>query len=104
MPDTMAVVYTHLYFSVFEHISEHKTCSSRVHTRTVRIHTELSRSPISSAAPSQIQKRKMKHLCVFVLQVIHLWFEEFALEDTQLCTADFITLQDSVGIIGKYHT
>ncbi|XP_067441011.1 ovochymase-2 [Thunnus thynnus] len=35
-------------------------------------------------------------------KVIHLWFEEFALEDTQLCTADFITLQDSMGVIGKY--
>uniref|UniRef100_A0A3Q1JVK3 Ovochymase 2 n=1 Tax=Anabas testudineus TaxID=64144 RepID=A0A3Q1JVK3_ANATE len=35
-------------------------------------------------------------------KVIHLWFEEFALEDTQLCIADFITLRDSLGIIGKY--
>ncbi|XP_070768774.1 ovochymase-2 [Enoplosus armatus] len=35
-------------------------------------------------------------------KVIHLWFEEFALEDTQLCTSDFITLQDSLGVIGKY--
>ncbi|XP_047430814.1 ovochymase-2 [Mugil cephalus] len=35
-------------------------------------------------------------------KVIHLWFEEFALEETQLCTADFITLRDSLGVIGKY--
>uniref|UniRef100_A0A3Q2VHF8 Zgc:154142 n=1 Tax=Haplochromis burtoni TaxID=8153 RepID=A0A3Q2VHF8_HAPBU len=42
------------------------------------------------------------HITVDPEKVIHLWFEEFALEDTQLCTADFITLQDSVGIIGKY--
>lgn len=38
---------------------------------------------------------------VFLLQVIHLWFEDFALEDTQPCMRDFITLQDSLGIIGK---
>lgn len=43
----------------------------------------------------------MKHLGVFLLQVIHLWFEDFALEDTQLCMRDLITLQDSLGIIGK---
>ncbi|CAN9510288.1 unnamed protein product [Ophioblennius macclurei] len=35
-------------------------------------------------------------------KVIHLWFEDFALEDTQLCTADFVTLRDSLGVIGKY--
>ncbi|XP_017289814.1 cubilin [Kryptolebias marmoratus] len=35
-------------------------------------------------------------------KVIHLWFDEFALEDTQLCTADFITLRDTLGTIGKY--
>uniref|UniRef100_A0A8C5G6K9 Ovochymase-2-like n=1 Tax=Gouania willdenowi TaxID=441366 RepID=A0A8C5G6K9_GOUWI len=35
-------------------------------------------------------------------KVIQLWFEEFALEDTQLCTADFITLRDNLGIIGKF--
>ncbi|KAE8300288.1 Bone morphogenetic protein 1-like protein [Larimichthys crocea] len=34
--------------------------------------------------------------------VIHLWFEEFALEDTQLCTGDFVTLRDALGTIGKY--
>ena len=44
----------------------------------------------------------MKHVCMLLLQVIHLWFEEFALEDTELCTADFITLGDTVGDIGKY--
>lgn len=43
----------------------------------------------------------MKHIVVFLLQVIHLWFEDFDLEDTQLCMRDFITLQDSLGIIGK---
>uniref|UniRef100_A0A3Q1C976 Ovochymase 2 n=1 Tax=Amphiprion ocellaris TaxID=80972 RepID=A0A3Q1C976_AMPOC len=35
-------------------------------------------------------------------KVIHLWFEEFALEDTQQCTGDLVTLRDSLGIIGKY--
>ncbi|XP_029008026.1 ovochymase-2 [Betta splendens] len=35
-------------------------------------------------------------------KVIHLWFEEFALEETQLCGADFVTLRDSLGNIGKY--
>ncbi|KAM7394398.1 hypothetical protein PAMP_021203 [Pampus punctatissimus] len=42
------------------------------------------------------------HITVDPDKVIHLWFEEFALEDTKLCTADAITLQDSLGIIGKY--
>lgn len=42
------------------------------------------------------------HITVDPNKVIHLWFEEFALEDTQLCTGDFITLRDSLGIIGKY--
>lgn len=42
----------------------------------------------------------MKHL--FCSQVISLWFEEFALEDTNLCTADFITLRDSLGVIGQW--
>lgn len=49
------------------------------------------------------KKSKMKHLCIFLLQVIHLWFEEFALEDTQLCTGDFVTLRDALGTIGKSH-
>lgn len=40
------------------------------------------------------------NLFIFLLQVIHLWFEEFALEDTQLCMSDFITLRDSLGTIG----
>uniref|UniRef100_A0A8C4GTC4 Zgc:154142 n=1 Tax=Dicentrarchus labrax TaxID=13489 RepID=A0A8C4GTC4_DICLA len=35
-------------------------------------------------------------------KLIHLWFEEFALEATQLCTGDFVTLRDSLGTIGKY--
>ncbi|XP_071359853.1 ovochymase-2 [Trachinotus anak] len=42
------------------------------------------------------------HITVDPDKVIHLWFEEFALEDTKLCTADFITVQDSLGTIGKY--
>lgn len=47
------------------------------------------------------KKSKMKHLCMFLLQVIHVWFDDFALEDSQSCTGDFITLQDSLGTIGK---
>lgn len=43
----------------------------------------------------------MKHLCMSLSQVIHLWFEEFALEDSQICSADSVTLRDSLGIIGK---
>lgn len=43
----------------------------------------------------------MKHLGMFLLQVIHLCFEDFALEDTKLCMRDFIALRDSLGIIGK---
>ncbi|KAM4603345.1 ovochymase-2 [Polymixia lowei] len=42
------------------------------------------------------------HITVDPDKVIQLWFEEFALEDTKLCTADFITLKDPLGIIGKY--
>ncbi|XP_034043693.1 procollagen C-endopeptidase enhancer 1-like [Thalassophryne amazonica] len=42
------------------------------------------------------------HITVNPGKVIHLWFEEFALEDTQLCTADAVTLRDSLGVIGKY--
>ncbi|KAK7930543.1 hypothetical protein WMY93_006938 [Mugilogobius chulae] len=42
------------------------------------------------------------HITVEPNKVIHLWFEEFALEDTQLCTGDFVTLRDSLGVIGKY--
>ncbi|XP_053711283.1 tolloid-like protein 1 [Synchiropus splendidus] len=42
------------------------------------------------------------HITVDPDKVISLWFEDFALEDTKLCTADFITLRDSMGIIGKY--
>lgn len=39
MPDTVAVIYTHLYFSVFEHISEHKTCSrTRAHVHIQNSH------------------------------------------------------------------
>uniref|UniRef100_A0A667YG15 Zgc:154142 n=1 Tax=Myripristis murdjan TaxID=586833 RepID=A0A667YG15_9TELE len=42
------------------------------------------------------------HITVDPRKVIHLWFEEFALEDTKLCTADFITLKDALGTIGRY--
>ncbi|XP_076583741.1 ovochymase-2 [Chaetodon auriga] len=42
------------------------------------------------------------HITVDPDKVIHLDFEEFALEDTKLCTGDFILLQDSLGTIGKY--
>uniref|UniRef100_A0A665XBY8 Cubilin-like n=1 Tax=Echeneis naucrates TaxID=173247 RepID=A0A665XBY8_ECHNA len=42
------------------------------------------------------------HITVDPDKVIHLWFEEFALEDTKLCSADFITVQDSLGTIGIY--
>ncbi|XP_034543236.1 ovochymase-2 [Notolabrus celidotus] len=42
------------------------------------------------------------HITVDPDKVIHLWFEEFAVEETQLCTADLLTLRDSLGTIGKY--
>ncbi|XP_054634056.1 ovochymase-2 [Dunckerocampus dactyliophorus] len=42
------------------------------------------------------------HITVDPDKVISLRFEEFAIEDTDLCTADFITLRDSLGVIGKY--
>ncbi|XP_070846884.1 cubilin [Chaetodon trifascialis] len=42
------------------------------------------------------------HITVDPDKVIYLEFEEFALEDTQFCTGDFIILQDSLGTIGKY--
>lgn len=35
-------------------------------------------------------------------KVIHLWFEDFSVEDSGLCYADFVTLRDELGIIGKY--
>ncbi|TDH16323.1 hypothetical protein EPR50_G00018550 [Perca flavescens] len=42
------------------------------------------------------------HITVEPDKVVQLWFEQFALEENQLCTSDFITLRDSLGIIGKY--
>ncbi|XP_038837825.1 ovochymase-2-like [Salvelinus namaycush] len=33
--------------------------------------------------------------------VIHLWFEDFSLEATDLCTADYFTIQDNLGVIGR---
>ncbi|XP_061102877.1 tolloid-like protein 1 [Conger conger] len=35
-------------------------------------------------------------------KVIHLWFEDFSLEETDVCSSDFVTIQDNLGIIGKY--
>ncbi|XP_073670702.1 ovochymase-2 [Paramisgurnus dabryanus] len=35
-------------------------------------------------------------------KVIHLWFEDFSVEDSGSCDADFVTLKDELGIIGKY--
>ncbi|XP_041837910.1 ovochymase-2 [Melanotaenia boesemani] len=35
-------------------------------------------------------------------KVIHLWFEEFALEDTEHCTADFLMLRDTLTDIGRF--
>ncbi len=37
----------------------------------------------------------------FFLQVIHLWFEDFSIQDSNTCEADFITLKDELGIIGE---
>ncbi|KAJ8336200.1 hypothetical protein SKAU_G00395430 [Synaphobranchus kaupii] len=42
------------------------------------------------------------HITVSPDKVIHLWFEDFSLEETDLCSSDFITVQDNLGIIGKY--
>lgn len=51
MPDTVAVIYTHLYFSVFEHISEHKTCSrTRAHVHIQNSHRALTLTYLFSSA------------------------------------------------------
>ncbi|XP_061582482.1 ovochymase-2 [Cololabis saira] len=47
------------------------------------------------------------NMCTWIItvdpdKVIHLWFEDFALEETKLCTADFVSLRDTTGHIGKY--
>ncbi|XP_030644095.1 ovochymase-2 [Chanos chanos] len=42
------------------------------------------------------------HITVATDKVIHLWFQDFSLEDSDICAADSITLRDSLGIIGKY--
>ncbi|KAJ8281431.1 hypothetical protein GJAV_G00067600 [Gymnothorax javanicus] len=42
------------------------------------------------------------HISVDPDKVIHLWFEEFTLEETDLCSSDFLTVQDNLGTIGKY--
>lgn len=69
------------------------------------IHTEstcwVTLTDNSAISPGDRKQRRMKHVIGFLLQVIHLWFEDFDLEETQLCMRDFITLQDSLGIIGK---
>lgn len=91
-------MHVHAYIHTVAHTLTHV----RMHALIFDTFASLA-VPVSSPSlllASQIEKRKMKHLCIFLLQVIHLWFEEFALEDTQLCTGDFITLQDSLGTIG----
>lgn len=35
-------------------------------------------------------------------KVVHLWFEDFSIGTDQPCSRDFITLQDSLGIIGRF--
>ncbi|XP_072534618.1 ovochymase-2 [Salminus brasiliensis] len=47
--------------------------------------------------------RKKGTSCVLLFfQVIHLWFQDFSLEASNMCNADSLTLQDNLGIIGKY--
>uniref|UniRef100_A0A8C7IFX9 Uncharacterized protein n=1 Tax=Oncorhynchus kisutch TaxID=8019 RepID=A0A8C7IFX9_ONCKI len=41
------------------------------------------------------------HITVDPGMVIHLWFEHFSLEATDLCTADYFTIQDNLGVIGR---
>ncbi|CAM4474958.1 unnamed protein product [Leuciscus chuanchicus] len=42
------------------------------------------------------------HITVEANKVIHLWFEDFSIEDSNTCEADFVTLKDGLGTIGKY--
>ncbi|XP_029115121.1 ovochymase-1 [Scleropages formosus] len=35
-------------------------------------------------------------------KVIHLWFEDFSLEESLSCSADFVSVKDSLGIFGKF--
>ncbi|XP_059189819.1 ovochymase-2 [Centropristis striata] len=58
----------------------------------------------SASYPSHYENGKSCtwHITVDPDKVIQLWFEEFALEENQLCTSDFITLRDSLGTIGKF--
>ncbi|KAL7877112.1 hypothetical protein SRHO_G00037550 [Serrasalmus rhombeus] len=42
------------------------------------------------------------HITVENNKVIHLWFQDFSLEDSGTCSADSLTLRDNLGIIGKY--
>lgn len=37
----------------------------------------------------------------FSFQVIHLWFEDFSIEDSNTCEADVVTLKDELGTIGE---
>lgn len=36
-----------------------------------------------------------------MFQVIHLWFEDFALEDSILCQSDSVSVKDDLGMIGE---
>lgn len=38
---------------------------------------------------------------MFPWQVTRLWFEDFSMGTNLFCSRDFVTLQDSLGIIGK---
>lgn len=82
--------------SFFTYINTKSMCRARL---TFSCH--LQKSLNSAISPGDQKQRWMKHIIVFLLQVIHLWFEDIDLEETQLCMRDFITLQDSLGIIGK---
>ncbi|XP_036373333.1 tolloid-like protein 1 [Megalops cyprinoides] len=42
------------------------------------------------------------HIIVDTGKVIQVWFEDFSIEETKLCSADFITVMDNLGIIGKF--
>ncbi len=91
--------HTYIYSETVTHTVTHvRTCSHSCFTLSFSCFPCQQPSLLSV---SQIEKGKIKHLCMFLLQVIHLWFEEFALEATDLCTGDAVTLQDSLGSIGK---
>ncbi|XP_064870172.1 procollagen C-endopeptidase enhancer 1-like, partial [Oncorhynchus nerka] len=56
---------------------------------------------MSTALVSKTVNNKNLPVCFPLLQVIHLWFEHFSLEATDLCTADYFTIQDNLGVIGR---